>query len=320
LFFLLFLLVFTMTISFCSFIQSQSLCFYLHLKFLIFLFLFFELNIKVNFFINCFIFKAKDYDKLVTQRANDEKVFNQTFSPFSNNYDDAEDEIVQNNHKPSKNKQQKQQIAKKVQRSSSLQEKTEEKDRDYEETSSMKGKLNSKGRVPIKIQQNSVQQKSEVKKVANEPRPRLDLSKKAKEDRENFDTILRIRDPVTSKVRTINLKDNEIDELARRHEEEKNKVYKLMKNETQDRHFNGLETVKEVNSVPESFRSTHAQQPPQQVAQQQKIQQVDEVDELINRHQREKVNAQQIKTTTENKKTDLNETHNKSDHFDDLEI
>ena len=202
-----------------------------------------------------------------------------------------------------------------------MQEKNEDKDRDYEETGSMKVKLNSKGRVPVKMTQNQAQTKAEVKKSTNESRPRLDLSKKAKEDRENFDTILRIRDPVTSKVRTINLKDNEIDELARRHEEEKNKVNKLMKNEPQDRHHgNGLETVKEVNSVPESFRSTYAQQPPQQVANYQKPQQVDEVDELINRHQREKMNAQQIKTTTEPKKQDLNETQNKSDHFDDLEI
>lgn len=206
----------------------------------------------------------------------------------------------------------------KIKRSTSLQEKTEEKDRDYEDTNSVKSKLVSKGRVPVKV---PVAQKTEVKKQSSESRPRLDLSKKSKEERDHFDTILRIRDPVTSKVRTINLKDNEIDELARRHEEEKNKISRLMKNESHENRQNGLETVKEVNSVPESYRSTQAQQTSQRVV----PQPLDEVDELINRHQREKINAQQIKTNNDTKKQDvfdLNETHNKNhdDHFDDIEI
>ena len=211
-------------------------------------------------------------------------------------------------------KKQQQDLNKVIKRSSSLQD---DRDSDYVDPN-IKFKSQSKGRVPVKMQ---TLPQDLPKKPSSEPKPRLDLSRRTKEDRENFENILRIRDPVTSKVRTINLKDTEIDELARRHEEEKNRVNRLMHN--QDRH---VETEKEASIIPESYRSTQQPPPPQH---KKPTASIDNVEDLINRHQQEKLNAQQIKADNEinrhnetldsnrNPKHNLNSTQ---EHFDDIEI
>lgn len=41
---------------------------------------------------------------------------------------------------------------------------------------------------------------------------------------------MRIRDPVTSKIRTLYLSDNQLDELSERHEQDKNKIKNLLNN------------------------------------------------------------------------------------------
>ena len=62
--------------------------------------------------------------------------------------------------------------------------------------------------------------------IANKRMPKkIDLSKQTKQKPDDVASI-RIRDPVTSKVRTIYLKDSQIEELSKRHLEDKNKVEK----------------------------------------------------------------------------------------------
>lgn len=59
----------------------------------------------------------------------------------------------------------------------------------------------------------------------NEPR-KLDLSKKATntDKANNLETIIRIRDPVTSKVKVLTLNDDQLDELTKRHQQDKERV------------------------------------------------------------------------------------------------
>jgi hypothetical protein len=57
----------------------------------------------------------------------------------------------------------------------------------------------------------------------------IDFSKQQQQqqqhNRPNDTAMIRIRDPVTSKVRTIFLNDSQIEELSKRHEQDKDKVY-----------------------------------------------------------------------------------------------
>ena len=55
---------------------------------------------------------------------------------------------------------------------------------------------------------------------------KIDLSKQTSKQKPDDVASIRIRDPVTSKVRTIYLKDSQIEELSKRHLEDKNKVEK----------------------------------------------------------------------------------------------
>ena len=61
----------------------------------------------------------------------------------------------------------------------------------------------------------------------NKSQVKLDLNNKQRSiDR----AIVRIRDPVTSKIRTLYLSDNQLDELSQRHEQDKNKVNSILNN------------------------------------------------------------------------------------------
>lgn len=57
---------------------------------------------------------------------------------------------------------------------------------------------------------------------------RLDLNSKSDKQRSLDKAIVRIRDPVTSKIRTLYLNDDQLDQLNQRHEEDKNKVNNLL--------------------------------------------------------------------------------------------
>ena len=52
----------------------------------------------------------------------------------------------------------------------------------------------------------------------------LDLTRQQRDSKPNDTASIRIRDPVTSKVRTIYLNDDQIEELSKRHENDKHKV------------------------------------------------------------------------------------------------
>jgi hypothetical protein len=249
-------------------------------------------------------FKAKDYDKNVTHRAEDRiRVnLNRTISSIPHDDDDEEEEnedeelnnIKYNNLFPNQNdkqnryKQVKQQQQQQKQVNKSPQQ-------NFKRSTSLQERLDN--------EEVKVKSKAPVKKIpSSEPKPKLDLSKKARQDKENFETILRIRDPVTSKVRTINLKDSEIDDLAKRHEEEKSRVSKLMNQESS--------REKVTKAVVESPG-------PQQKQLVFTDDDIDTVEDLINRHQRERSNAEQIKV----KETDnLNKQNESDDHFDDIEL
>jgi hypothetical protein len=65
-------------------------------------------------------------------------------------------------------------------------------------------------------------------KQQSSERERIDLKKIQEANRPNDTAVIRIRDPVTSKVRTIFLNDKQIEELSKRHQQEKDKVYNVI--------------------------------------------------------------------------------------------
>jgi hypothetical protein len=69
-----------------------------------------------------------------------------------------------------------------------------------------------------KYQPQSAQSPAISQSNSNKPK-----SREAKYD-DNTTSVVRIRDPVTNKVKTIYLNDKQIDELSKRHQEDKNKV------------------------------------------------------------------------------------------------
>ena len=85
---------------------------------------------------------------------------------------------------------------------------------------------------PLKPPNNEIRTPPQNEKRPPPPKqkPPIDLSKSRQEVKHNDLAIVRIRDPVTSKVRTLYLNDDQIDELSRRHEQDKNKVNQIVNN------------------------------------------------------------------------------------------
>lgn len=156
--------------------------------------------------------------------------------------------------------------------------------------------------------QNSSANREQPKKVTTPKKKQIDSAKEL--NTSNDSSVIRMRDPVTGKVRTINLRDAEIEEMAKRHEEDKVRVNTFMSNpmaaktSSTKAHdtpkaptFEHMEKQQRPSFVQQQSIDSYQQQAPKQrvvVVEEEE----DEVQKLLNRHKKEKQNAEQIKEET----------------------
>ena len=83
--------------------------------------------------------------------------------------------------------------------------------------------VKSPNKPALKYQPQSTQASPSQPPASSQSNSNKPKSREAKYD-DNTTSVVRIRDPVTNKVKTIYLNDKQIDELSKRHQEDKNKV------------------------------------------------------------------------------------------------
>ena len=107
---------------------------------------------------------------------------------------------------------------------------------------------------------NDLENESQLKLIATDRsfkqgKSRLDLNNKSEKQRSLDKAIVRIRDPVTSKVRTLYLSDDQLDDLSQRHEQEKNKIKSILaNNENNSNNNNNNNNSNNINGISQSGR------------------------------------------------------------------